>query len=114
MVNAGVTHPAPRWLDALNPGGRLLLPLTFEPAPGVAGRGCVVLITRDGDAFCSRVVSMVQVYSCIGGRDPQLNAALMNTFSRGRWEKVRTLRRDPHDRGDRCWFHTSSFCLSVD
>ncbi len=114
MVNAGVTHPAPRWLDALNPGGRLLLPLTFEPAPGVAGKGCVVLITRDGDAFSSRVVSMVQVYSCIGGRDPELNAALMKTFSRGGWEKVRTLRRDPHDGGDRCWFHATSFCLSLD
>jgi protein-L-isoaspartate(D-aspartate) O-methyltransferase len=114
MVNAGVTHPAPGWLDALAPGGRLLLPLTFEPAPGVAGKGCVILVTRNGDAFGAHVVSMVQVYSCVGGRDPQLNAALMQTFSRGGWEKVRSLRRDPHDAGDRCWFHAPSFCLSFD
>jgi protein-L-isoaspartate(D-aspartate) O-methyltransferase len=114
MVNAGVTHPAPGWLDALAPGGRLLLPLTFEPAPGVAGKGCVILITRNGDSFGARVVSMVQVYSCLGGRDAQLNAALMQTFSRGGWERVRSLRRDPHDAGDGCWFHASSFCLSRD
>jgi protein-L-isoaspartate(D-aspartate) O-methyltransferase len=114
MVNAGVTDPAPGWLDALAPSGRLLLPLTFEPAPGVAGKGCVFLITRNGDAFSARAVSMVQVYSCVGGRDPQLNAALMQTFSRGGWEKVRSLRRDPHDQTDRCWFHSSSFCFSFD
>ncbi|HEX2343777.1 MAG TPA: rRNA adenine N-6-methyltransferase family protein [Vicinamibacterales bacterium] len=114
LVNAGVTHPAPGWLDALAPNGRMLLPLTFEPAPGVAGKGCMILITRSGDAFTARAVSMVQVYSCVGGRDPQLNAALMQTFSRGGWEKVRSLRRDAHDAGDRCWFHASSFCLSFD
>jgi protein-L-isoaspartate(D-aspartate) O-methyltransferase len=74
----------------------------------------VILITRERDAFTARIVSMVQVYSCIGGRDPQLNARLMQTFPRGGWEKVRSLRRDAHDAGDRCWFHTSLFCLSVD
>jgi protein-L-isoaspartate(D-aspartate) O-methyltransferase len=114
MVNAGVTHPAPGWLDALAPGGRLLLPLTFEPAPGVAGKGCVILITRSADGFAARIVSIVQVYSCVGGRDSRLNAALMQTFSRGGWEKVRSLRRDPHDASDRCWFHAASFCLTVD
>ena len=47
----------------------------------------MVLITRDGEQFSSRVVSMVQVYSCVGGHDPELNAALMKTFSRGNSEK---------------------------
>lgn len=114
VVNAGVTHPSPQWLDALRPDGRLLLPLTFEPAPGVAGKGCVVLVTRDGDALTARLISMVQIFPCIGGRDPALNAPLMQAFSRGGWEKVRSLRRDPHDAGERCWFHTPSFCLTAD
>jgi protein-L-isoaspartate(D-aspartate) O-methyltransferase len=30
FVNAGATHPHRRWLDALGPGGRLLLPITAE------------------------------------------------------------------------------------
>jgi protein-L-isoaspartate O-methyltransferase len=28
LVNAGVTHPLDVWLDALAPGGRMILPLT--------------------------------------------------------------------------------------
>src|SRR5437867_11096749 len=28
MVNAGVTHPLDGWLDALPPGGRMILPIT--------------------------------------------------------------------------------------
>jgi protein-L-isoaspartate(D-aspartate) O-methyltransferase len=114
MVNAGATHPSPRWLDALKPGGRLLLPLTFEPVPNVPGKGGVVLITREGDRFAARFVSMVQVYPCIGGRERALNAVLMQAFTRGGWDKVRSLRRDRHDAGDRCWLHAPSFCLSFD
>ena len=34
-VNAGVTHPAETWLDALSPGGRLIIPLTTEVRSGV-------------------------------------------------------------------------------
>src|SRR5207249_564608 len=40
-VNAGATHPPSAWLDALNVGGRLVLPLT--PNEGV---GVMLKITR--------------------------------------------------------------------
>ena len=33
LVNAGLTHPLPRWLNALREGGRLLLPITAQ-VPG--------------------------------------------------------------------------------
>jgi len=48
FVNAGVTHPAALWLDRLKPGGRLLYPLTFE-AGGAGGKGCMILVKRDGE-----------------------------------------------------------------
>jgi protein-L-isoaspartate(D-aspartate) O-methyltransferase len=114
FINAGATHPAPGWLDALRPGGRLLLPLTFEPAPNVAGKGGVLLVTREDGRLAARFVSMVQIYPCVGGRDAALNAALMQAFSRGGWEKVRSVRRDPHESGARCWLHVEAFCLSMD
>ncbi|HEY3884967.1 MAG TPA: methyltransferase domain-containing protein, partial [Vicinamibacterales bacterium] len=49
LVNAGVTHPHDEWLDALAPGGRLLLPLTVSmPAMGATiGKGFMMLIARD-------------------------------------------------------------------
>src|SRR5258706_127031 len=30
VVNAGITHPLDVWFDALTPGGRFMLPLTFD------------------------------------------------------------------------------------
>ena len=42
LVNAGVTHPLDAWLDALAPGGRMILPMTATmPAMGPIGKGFV-------------------------------------------------------------------------
>ena len=47
LVNAGVTHPQDAWLDALAPGGRLILPLTVDmPGMGTLGKGVIVVIGR--------------------------------------------------------------------
>jgi protein-L-isoaspartate(D-aspartate) O-methyltransferase len=54
-VNAGATHPADIWLDRLNDGGRLILPLTAKKTlpPGATGpisrHGAVFRIERKGD-----------------------------------------------------------------
>jgi protein-L-isoaspartate(D-aspartate) O-methyltransferase len=114
MINAGVTHPARQWLDALRPGGRLLLPLTFEPVQGTAGKGGMLVVNRTTDGFAARFVSMVQIYPCLGGHDSALNANLMQAFSRGGSDKVRSLRRDPHEASDGCWLHLGACCLSFD
>jgi protein-L-isoaspartate(D-aspartate) O-methyltransferase len=45
LVNAGMTHPHESWLNALAPGGRLLVPLTCTmPQMGTIGKGIAVLI----------------------------------------------------------------------
>ena len=48
LVNAGVTHPLDAWLDALAPGGRMILPLTSTmPAMGpTLGKGLVFVLTK--------------------------------------------------------------------
>ena len=44
FVNAGATRPEASWLDALRPGGRLLLPLTIDMAMPNIGIGWMLLI----------------------------------------------------------------------
>jgi len=118
LVNAGVTHPLDTWLDALAPGGRLMVPLTATmPAMGSRlGKGLVFLLTRDASgAFAARVVAVVAVYSALGVRDPELNDRIGRALASGpaRWAAVTRLRRDPHEPDDTCWLHGRVCCVST-
>jgi len=118
LVNAGVTHPLETWLDALAPGGRLMVPLT-TPLPAMGsrlGKGLVVLITREHDgATAARVVTFVAIYSALGIRDPALDEPIGKALMAGpgQWQAVRRLRRDPHDAASSCWLHTDRCCFST-
>ena len=117
LVNAGATHALPAWLDALAEGGRMLLPITFGPAPTVPGKGAVVKITRRGDRFAAAFGPMVAIYPCSGARDPEMNMALQKGFVQwmqgGMKESgVHSVRRDPHTPDETCWAHREGFCLS--
>jgi len=117
LVNAGVTHPLETWLDALAPGGRLMLPVT-TPLPTMGstlGKGVVVLITRqDEGAISARVVTFVAIYSALGIRDPALDERIGKALMAGpgQWQAVKRLRRDPHDAAAACWLHTDTCCFS--
>ena len=92
LVNAGVTHPLDAWLDALAPGGRMILPMTATmPAMGNIGKGLVFLVARDaGGSFSARVAGFVAVYSAVGIRDEFLNAQLGKKMMAGpqQWSAV--------------------------
>ena len=135
LVNAGVTHPLDVWLDALAPGGRMMLPITATmPAMGsTLGKGLVLLITNDvaplkrgptyvGEAtdadagtMAVRVVTVVAVYSAIGLRDAQMNERVGKALMAGpqKWQAVRHLRRDPHEPSEACWLHGPTCCFST-
>ena len=116
LVNTGVTHPLESWLDALAPGGRLLLPLTVGlPGMGALGKGVVVVIarTRDGARFSAEVLSFVAIYSAIGLRDERLEASLGQALRRTSFPNLTQLRRDRHDSTPDCWLHGDTFCLSM-
>jgi protein-L-isoaspartate(D-aspartate) O-methyltransferase len=116
LVNAGVTHPLGSWLDALAPGGRLILPMTATmPAMENIGKGFVFLVRRDGDAFTARLHGFVAIFSAVGIRDDGLNAALGKAMMTGpqRAHAVARLRRDAHEAADACWLHAPGFCLSA-
>jgi protein-L-isoaspartate(D-aspartate) O-methyltransferase len=53
LINAGTTHRLPLWLDRLNDGGRLVVPLTMAIKP-TTGVGVMTKIIRKGRQFSLR------------------------------------------------------------
>ncbi len=122
LVNAGVTHPPDAWLDALAPGGRMILPLTATMAPiapisplANIGKGLLLLLTRTDDpaALAARVLTFTAIFNAVGARDDTLNAELGRALQKMPFPRLKSLRRDRHDAGDGCWFHASTFCFAT-
>jgi protein-L-isoaspartate(D-aspartate) O-methyltransferase len=116
LVNAGVTHPPDIWLDALAPGGRMILPLTISmPAMGNIGKGLLVLLTRTADpsTFAARIVTFVAIFNAVGVRDESIGVELAKALQAMLMPPLKRLRRDAHEKGAGCWLHTPSFCLTT-
>lgn len=116
-VNAGATHPADTWLDRLNVGGRLILPLTtdkgFAPVRSAdVRRGGVFRIIRTNDGFLARWISGVAIYPCEGMRDPVSERALAAAFETGGWERVTRLVRHGEVPAAECWLKGPDWCLT--
>jgi len=109
FVNAGATHPLDSWLDALAPGGRLLLPLTAKRR-----RGVVMKISRCDRGFGAQFVWLTGIFDCAGARDDLAAKRLADVLNKGKWSDVRSLRRDRHRRGESCWLHGKGWCFSTD
>jgi protein-L-isoaspartate(D-aspartate) O-methyltransferase len=115
FVNAGMTHPHESWLNALRPGGRLLVPLTFTlPAMGPIGKGVMALVTRNGQTWDARIVTMTAIYSALELRDDRMNDRLRDAFMKGGLQlpSLKRMRRDPHEATSSCWLHGDTFCFS--
>jgi protein-L-isoaspartate(D-aspartate) O-methyltransferase len=112
LVNCGVTHPLPIWLDALRIGGRMVLPVTATaPSMGGIGKGPLLLLTkRDGD-FEAKMVTVVAIYSASNIRDAAVNERIGKALMRGQYPRLRRLRRDTHEESPDCWLHETGFCL---
>jgi protein-L-isoaspartate(D-aspartate) O-methyltransferase len=113
LINAGVTHPLDTWLDALAPGGRMILPLTATmPAMTTIGKGLLLLVTSTGDpaVFSARIVTFVAIYSAVGLRDEALNTAIGQALMKQPFPPLKALRRDAHEPAPGCWLHAPGFC----
>jgi protein-L-isoaspartate(D-aspartate) O-methyltransferase len=115
FVNAGATHPRREWLDALKPGGRLLVPITVpvpqSPLAAPNTNPGMMLLIRDREA---RFTGPVQIYDCAGARDASLEPALRKALFGGGWRQVRRLRCDPHQAGPACVIHGAAWCLAIE
>jgi protein-L-isoaspartate(D-aspartate) O-methyltransferase len=110
IVNAGVTHPAPSWLDALKPGGRLLLPLTADD-----GAGFYFRIERREDGFSACAISRVGIFHCGGaGRDAASGKRLQQLVRQTRYKfpPVRSLCRGAPPKSRMVWYYGPGFWLS--
>ncbi len=129
IVFAGSTHPAPRWLDRLAPGGRLLMPLTANNRWGfllraTRGRdpdaGAIVLPqARRAERFDAVSIGPIGIFPCVGGRDEgaaaRLEAAL-DDVRRGSWFAkipIAGLHRGEPGKGEmgRVWYRAPGFWL---
>ncbi len=118
FVDGGVTHPQPRWLDALPVGGRLALPLTALRPPTRIRRivrdngGRVLYLQRESLGWAARFGSICGIQPLLGGRRADVQERLRIAYEGGAADAVRSLRREPHDAAADCWFHELEFCLS--
>jgi len=116
LINAGVTHPQDSWLEALTPGGRMIMPLTASaPAMGNIGKGLLLHVARSGesDAYTARVLTFVAIYSAQGLRNEILNTAIGKSLRTQMLPRLARLRREEHDVSPDCWLHSPGFCLST-
>jgi len=113
LINAGVTHPLPLWLDRLREGGRLLVPITVPMGPNL-GKGVMLKVTRHTNGYAAHYVSFVAIYSAIGIRDQRLEPALGQALAMGGLMKVKSIRRDRHAPNDNCVVHGTDICLSLE
>lgn len=114
LINAGVTHPLPLWLDRLREGGRLVVPITVSMGVGPnLGKGVMLKITRKAGGYSAQVVTFVAIYSAIGARDPALEPVLGKALATGALMKVKSVRRDQHAPQESCVVHGPAVCLSL-
>jgi len=111
LINAGVTHPHPLWLDRLREGGRLVLPITLATSETL-GAGLMTKIVRRSNGFSAHGVTPVGIYSCKSVRDPELEVLVRNAFTTQALLRVRSLRREPHEQDETCLMHGKGVCFS--
>jgi len=107
-VNAGATRVLDIWLDALRPGGRLILPMT-----GMSGMGWVLKVTRGADnSYAARFVCPTGIYPCAGARDDAEAKALGQALMQMTFGGVQSLRRGSAP-DETCWLAGKGWWLST-
>jgi protein-L-isoaspartate(D-aspartate) O-methyltransferase len=124
-INAGASRPAENWLDALKPGGRLVLPLTVSYTTDEGHsmtHGAMFLIARDknGIGYSARcILDRVYIYPCAGLRDEASEKALVTAFEKrgfkvGDLGKVTKLYRTDDILEERCWVRAPGWSLAYE
>jgi protein-L-isoaspartate(D-aspartate) O-methyltransferase len=131
FINAGANFPRLVWLDALNPGGRLIFPLiTMKPfhltpftrraakiRTGAVwhtrgGYGVMLRVMRTGEQFDAMAISSVGIFPCIGSVERDTDERAAEALKRNDSDSIHSLRRDAHDQDGSCWLHGMDFCIS--
>jgi protein-L-isoaspartate(D-aspartate) O-methyltransferase len=113
-VSAAASHPVPAWLDALEPGGRLLFPLQSANSSGA-----MLEIARPREAsdersgsWPAKLMDGVVVIACEGTQDGRIGRRLDAAFQRGGAERVRRLTFGPAADED-VWLQGDGWALTT-
>lgn len=109
--SAGAATIPRRWTDALQSGGRMVLPMTGELNSGFLFH---FEKTASSEWLSAWVQSFVRYYPCLGTREPATAAAMSQAIADPRGPSVRGLRLDRHDRDPQCWLHGDGWCLTTE
>jgi len=111
LVNASVTHPHPAWLQSLDPGGVMVLPLAVARNPS-AGDAIAVRIERQGSQFAAQPLCLLSLYASPSLRSEALLEQLNRAFMTHSILRIKSVRVDEHEQDDSCLAHSSGFCVS--
>lgn len=120
-VNFLVQRPADAWVERLDHGGRLILPLGVpRPKRGPGGgthtlHGAGLCVERTGAGFAVRWLGpafFVYAEGALG--ESSEDDALKTAFEKGGVEFVRSLRWKEPGKPGRCWLRTPVWSLSYD
>jgi protein-L-isoaspartate(D-aspartate) O-methyltransferase len=107
-VNAGVQELPRAWIDALAPGGCVLVPLVASD-----GQGAAYVIRRGrGTGHAARFVCRARFVPCIGTQDRASGLRLAEALRSSACEAVRSLRLAPEAPDATCWFAGDGWWLS--
>jgi protein-L-isoaspartate(D-aspartate) O-methyltransferase len=112
LINCGVTHPQAIWLDRLQEGGRLVVPITV-PMSATTGQGVMLKIVRSGGGYSTELVTALAIFSGGRLRDPELEQQILKGLKTGGLLKLKSVRRDAHEPGETCVVHGRDVCLSL-
>jgi len=123
-VNAGVTRPANNWLNALNVGGRLIIPFTTDAnfastsqcaraveRPTISG--AYFSIRRSETGFDAQGLLPTTIIPSVTLRDEQSEVALATAFKRGGWEQVKHLVVGEDAHRHTCWVCGHGWALTL-
>jgi protein-L-isoaspartate(D-aspartate) O-methyltransferase len=109
VVNAGVTKIQRSWVESLNDGGRLVVPIIIsDEEPGQITR-----VTRYGSRFCVEFMMDAMVYPCAGSDDREYANALREAVDTFGWYSNAELRFDVENADDSAWLITPTYWISM-
>ena len=112
LVNAGVTHPQPIWLERLRENGRLVVPFTMAMNASI-GQGVMTKIARERGAYSAEMITPLAIYSGGRMRDPALEPVMVKALTTAGLLKLKSVRRDAHEPQETCVVHAREVCLST-
>lgn len=109
LVHGAATHIPRGWLNSLNDGGRLIVPLSYaSDEPGQVAR-----ITRHGTDFLVEFVQEVFAFPCVGATDDSHAEALREGVEMYGWYSNSALRFDLEYVDESAWVVTPSYWISM-